>query len=253
MKSRHKQIRYSVCMLLLLLSVTQAQAQVRARRPPQGGRIAVVVDERLSVLRNSPSLTGKLLHRISRGRQVAILARKVSREGIVFYLVRLTTRTRGWMQREALVSAAVKSDDESLLRLIQSSQEFDRLTRAKIFLDTFRDSPLRPQVLLLYADAAESAAVRLSREAARRIDLHEAAGDGAPPFSYFLNYSGLDRYNRQGVRFVFEDLTRQFHYNGSAWRQILALHPHSPEASEARKRLASLVAISGKSAVYGTR
>src|SRR5262249_52289270 len=151
--------------LLLMLSVAQLQAQTRSHRLPQGGRVAVVVDERLSALRSSPSLYGKLLHRISRGRLVAILARRVSSEGIVFYLVRLTTRTRGWMQREAVVSASRKSDDQALLKLIQSSQDFDRLSRAKIFLDTFRNSPLRPNVLLVYADAAEIAAVKLSREA----------------------------------------------------------------------------------------
>jgi len=226
-----------ISVLLLILSVVLIQAQTRSHRPTQVGRIAVVVDERLSALRSSPSLSGKLLHRISRGRLVAILARSVSSEGVIFYQVRLTTRTRGWMQREAVVSAARNSDDQSLLNLIRSSQEFDRLVRAKIFLDTFRHSPLRPQVLLLYAEAAESAAAKLSREAVRRIDLNETAGGTAPAFSYFLNYSGLDRYNRQGVRFVFDEQTREFHYNGWAWSQIIALYPRSPEAEQARKRL----------------
>ena len=60
---------------------------------------------------------------------------------------------------------------------------------------------------------------------------------GAPLSSYFLNYNGLDRYNRSGVKFVFEPANKQLHYDGAAWREILRRHPRSPESSEARKRL----------------
>jgi len=185
--------------VLLLLFNCYAEAQTRQRRPPQGGRIAIVVDERLSALRATPDLSGRLLQRISRGRLVAILARRLTSDGILFYRVRVTRRTQGWLQKEALVSASVPGDDRTLLSLVQTSQEFDRLARAKIFLDTFPHSPLRPQVLLLYGETAEISAARLSREAARRLDLPQASA-GAPESSYFLNYSGLDRYNRQGVR-----------------------------------------------------
>jgi hypothetical protein len=60
---------------------------------------------------------------------------------------------------------------------------------------------------------------------------------GAPPASYFLNYNGLDRYRREGVVFDFDAAAGQFRYDGAAFREILRRHPHSPEASEARKRL----------------
>jgi hypothetical protein len=58
--------------------------------------------------------------------------------------------------------------------------------------------------------------------------------------SYFLNFNGLDRLNRLGVKFVFDAEMKQFHYDGAAWREILTRHPRRPEAAEARRRLDSL-------------
>lgn len=224
---------------VLLLSIFNI-ALSKPLRPPSGGRLAVVVDERLSALRETPNLAGKLTQRVSRGRLVAVQKRQVSREGTVFYKVRLTTRTQGWMQKEALVSPAIAGDDLRLLHLIQASQDFDRLARAKIFLATFPRSRLRPEVLLVYAAAAEAAAEKLSRDAVRRLDLKEIAAGPATEFSYFLNYAGLDRYNRQGVTFVFNRRAREFHYDGKAWREIVVRYPLSAEAHEARRLLALL-------------
>ncbi len=227
-------------LLLLLLLSSSTVARSQRRRPPSGGRPAVVVDERLSALRDTPNLAGKLLQRISRGRLVAIVARKTSADGIVFYRVKVSRRTQGWMQKEAVLSPTIAADDEALLRLIRASQDFDRLARAQIFLDSFRGSRFRPEVLLLFAESAEGAAAKLSRDAARRLDQEEITTAAAPEFSYFLNYNGLDRYNRQGVRFIFDRTTKQFHYNGTAWREILKRYPHTAAAVEARKRLEAL-------------
>jgi hypothetical protein len=55
-----------------------------------------------------------------------------------------------------------------------------------------------------------------------------------------LNYSGLDRYNRQGVIFTFDREAKKFHYDGAGWREIVRRYPQSPEASEAQTRLAAL-------------
>jgi hypothetical protein len=103
-------------------------------------------------------------------------------------------------------------------------------------------SPVRARGLL-YADAAEEAANRLSREAERRFERRETPSDGAPEFSYYLNYSGLDRYNRQGITFISDRATKHFHYEGAAWREILRRYPRSPEAVEARKRLEALARV----------
>ncbi|HEV8370298.1 MAG TPA: hypothetical protein VGQ39_20270 [Pyrinomonadaceae bacterium] len=222
----------SSCFVLFTINIAQAQKQ----KAPPGGRIAVVVDERLSALRASPELTGKLVRRIGRGRLVAIRAVKTSRDGIVFYLVNASSRTHGWIQREALISPAHTGEDQRLLTLIKSSSDFDRIVRARIFLNHFPRSPMRPEVLLLLGDAAEQASDKLSREAARRINDNSIG----PEFSYFLNYPGLDRYNRQGLTFVFDQKSRRFHYGGSAWQEIVNRYPRSSQVKAARDRLAEL-------------
>jgi hypothetical protein len=141
------------------------------------------------------------------------------------------------VQSDALVRPWVAGEDARLLRLVRGSEEFDRLERARIFLDAFPRSALRPAALLLFGDAAGEAAERLSREAARRLDPREMDAGGAPHASYFLNFNGLDRLNRLGVKFSFDAADRQFHYDGAAWREILTRHPRAPEAAEARRRL----------------
>lgn len=222
--------------LLVLFIHADVLAQ---RKPPTGGRIAVVVDERLAALRSTPELSGKLVRRLSRGRLVAIRSSKTTRDGITFFFVNVTSRTRGWIQRESVVSSSRRDDDLRLFNLIQASQAFDRIVRCRIFLDHFRRSPLRPRVLLLLGDTAEDLAGKLSQQAQRKlnIDLGEA-----PEFSYYLNHPGLDRYNRQGIHFLFDPTTKRLHYDGAAYRLLLRHHPTSAEAAEARNRLNDLSA-----------
>lgn len=230
-------LRRSACVIFLVASWFAPQELFAKRRPPAGGRVAVVVDERLSALRASPELTGKLLRRMSRGTVVAVKGEKKSRDGVSFYKVSVTSRTSGWVQRESLVSPSRPGDDARLLRLINGSEEFDRIVRARIFLDHFSFSKLRPEVLLIYCQTAEEIAGRLSREAARRLETKEMMAGGAPLFTYFLNYNGLDRYNRQGVTFVFDAHEKTLRYDGEGWQELIHRYPRSPEALEARKRL----------------
>jgi hypothetical protein len=221
---------------LLLLIVSSLSAKVSLPKTPTGGRLAVIVDERLAALRSMPDLQGRLVRRLGRGRMVAIRGSRTARDGVVFYLVNVTSRTHGWIQREAVVSATRAGDDERLLDLIKASDGFDRIVRARIFLDYFVRSPLRPQVLLLLSDAAEEQAAKLSRDAAQRLKDVPRNSE----LSYFLNYTGLDRYNRQRVGFLFDRTTKRFHYDGAALRELLRRYPHSFEALEARKRLGQL-------------
>ena len=237
----HFQPNLSLIILLLLLLFLPASAQGQGRRRPPAGRgVAFVVDERLSALRDAPRLTANLLRRLGRGRVVAVSGGREARDGVTFLRVAVTSRTSGWIQADALVRPSLAGEDARLLRLVRGSAEFDRLSRAHIFLDAFPRSTLRPAALLVFGDEAEAAAARLSREAARRLDAREMEAGGAPPASYFLNFNGLDRLNRLGVKFVFDAASKQFHYDGAAWREILRRHPHSPEAVEARRRLDSL-------------
>jgi len=222
--------------LFLSLAIVPPVALAK-RRPPPGGRLAVVGDERLSALRSSPELSGNLLRRMGRGSLVAVKGDRRSRDGIVFYRVNVTLRTGGWIQRDAVFAPSRHGDDARLLRLIKASEGFDRVVRAKIFLDNFNGSELRPEALLIYALAAEDAAVRLSRDAARRLDEKEMNAGGAPMFSYFLNFNELDRYNRQGITFLFDQSAKQFRYDGEGWQELVHRYPRSPQALEARKRL----------------
>ena len=232
----HCTLRLSLCLIVCCLS-----GQICVSKTPSGGRLAIVVDERLAALRETPTLTGNLIRRLSRGRLVAIRTSKTNPDGVVFLLVNVTTRTRGWIQREAVVSPSRPGDDRRLLDLINASQNFDRLARARIFLDHFPRSPLRPQALLLLGTTAEAHAAKLSRDAAKRLNLTTT---NAPEFTYFLNYTGLDRYNRQRVKFVFDKTTKRFHYDGAAWRELVRRYPKSPEAATARSHLAHLTLIS---------
>jgi hypothetical protein len=237
---KNKLTQFRLLTLPLILVIVGLPAFSQSRRPPAVGRIAVVVDERLAALRTSPDLSGNLVLRLSRGRLVAVTGERRSRDGVVFYRVTVTRRRRGWLQRESAVSASKREDEERLLRLIEASRDFDRLARARIFLNTFQRSPLRPKVLLLFGDAAEDAGLKLSRDAIRRLDSREMIANGGEEFSYFLNYNGLDRYNRQGVRFVFDKTDRCFHYDGASWHELVRRYPKSPEAIEARNRLVRL-------------
>ena len=222
--------KLALCLLIFFLQLT-CFAQ---KKPPSGGRLAVVVDERLAALRATPQLNAQLVHRLGRGRLVAVRSMKRSADGITFLLVNVSSRTHGWIQRDAVVSPSRSGDDRKLLTLIQRSDGFDRLARARIFLDYFPHSPLRPEVLLLLGDTAESLAVKLSQDAARR--LNDDLGD-APEFSYYLNYTGLDRYNRQRIGFVFDKATKRFLYDGTAWRELIRRYPKTLQAVDASKHL----------------
>src|ERR1041384_5678878 len=127
--------KLTICLLLFLFDPNSIVAQ--QRKPPVGGRLAIVVDERLAALRATPQLNGELVRRLGRGRMVAVRSMKTTADGITFFLVNVTSRTHGWMQSEAIVSPSRPGDDRRLLSLIERSQGFDRLSRARIFLDHF--------------------------------------------------------------------------------------------------------------------
>ena len=224
----------------MIFAAIAPRAFAQKKRIPPGGNIAVVADERLAALRAAPSLNARLIRRLSRGRLVSVRTTKRNHEGVFFCRIVVTRRTSGWIQNEALVMSGRQGDDERLAHLIGGTDEFERIARARIFLDTFFRSALRPRVLLALGEAAEEAGEQLTREATRRFERHEVPTDSAPEFSYYLNYNGLDRYNRQGVTFSFDRERKQFHYDGAVWREIVRKYPNSPEATEAAKRLANL-------------
>jgi len=244
--SNPTQPTFKSIVLCLFFAGFLGSVDAQQRRVPAGGRLAIVADERLSAVRVAPALSARLVQRLSRGRFVAIIASTRAPNGIKFFRVKISRRRSGWIQSDAVVSPRQLTDDVRLLALIRGADEFERVARARVFLEHFPRSALRPRVLLLYAEAAEEAADKLSRDAERKLEKTEIPSDGAPEFSYFLNFSGLDRYNRQGAIFIFDRTTKQFHYEGWACRELVRKYPNSPQANASREHLESLSKINGR-------
>ncbi|HEX8737812.1 MAG TPA: SH3 domain-containing protein [Pyrinomonadaceae bacterium] len=243
---------FLVLLLVILAFAAQTGAQKKRRSPVpvkkplaenqiqrENTNTAIVVDERLAVLRASPSLYAMPVQRMRRGRTISISGTKDA-DGVTFYRVNLPADGVGWMQSEAVVGKFRRGDDERLARLVHSSEGFDQIERATIFLENFPKSPLRPAMLLLFGDLVEENAAVISREATRRLSRREMAATGAPVHSFYLNYTSLDRYRRLGIGFAFNSNTKLLHYDGAAWKEILTKFPKAPEAAEAQKRLDSL-------------
>jgi hypothetical protein len=235
----------AIVLILLPLSLL-SESLAKKRRVFIAGQRVVVIDERLAALRDAPDLSAPLKQRLGRGRTVGIVGSKRAPDGTLFYRVSLTRNTRGWVQSEALALSGRPGDDERFMHLIQASDEFERIARAHVFLQTFPRSPVRPALLLLVGDSAEEAADKLSRDATRKLDEGEMAATGASVYSYYMNYNGLDRYNKNGITFVFDKTAKKYHYDGASWREILHRYPQSPEAAEARKHLDALAKVASK-------
>lgn len=247
-----KKLTFLVVFLAFLALATEIEAQVKRRSTPVKRAVAsaqtprensnatvIVVDERLAVLRAQPSLYAAPLQRIRRGRQILVSGWREA-DGVRFYRVNLSAEGGGWVQSDAVIRKSQRGDDERLAKLIQASTGFDQIERARIFLDNFPNSRLRPAILLLFGDIAEEMSATLSREALRRLDKREMNGSSAPVHSFYLNYTSLDRYRKLGINFLFNSATKTFHYDGATWREILTKFPNVSETVEAQKRLDSL-------------
>lgn len=205
------------------------------------GQTAVVVDETLSVLRESPSLYSPAVHRMQRGRKVQILGIQEA-DGVKFYKVAAPPTSTGWVQADAVFGKFRKEDEERFARLVQALDGFDQIEAATEFFEMYPASRFRPAVLLLFGDLLEEAAAKLSKDANSKLKRPEMAASGAPLHSYFLNFVGLDRYRKLGITFVFNTADRKYHYDGTSWKEIVAKYPASNEAVEAKKRLDALAA-----------
>jgi hypothetical protein len=197
------------------------------------------MDETLSVLRPKPSLFAMPVQRMRRGRVVRILG-VTEADGVKFYRVTAIPAGQGWVQADAVFGKFRDGDDARLAKLIQSMSGFDQIEAATEFFHIFPTSTFRGPILLLYGDLLEDTADKLSRDATRALKRPEMAASAAPLHSYYLNYVSLDRYRRLGVTFLFNPSTKQFHYDGASWKELVQKHPATPEAAEAQKRLNSL-------------
>ena len=203
------------------------------------GQSGVVIDETLSVLRIRPSLFSDSIQRMRRGRKVQILG-VTEADGVKFYRVTAPPANFGWVQADAVFGKFRSADEQRLARLVQATDGFDQIEVAVEFFSLYADSKFRPSILLLFGDLLEEVAAKLSKDATSRLSRKEMAASAAPMHSYYLNFVSLDRYRKLGVVFPFNPTTKQFHYDGESWKEIITKFPASPEAAEATKRLDSL-------------
>lgn len=213
-----------------------AEAQTRRKAMTPGQR-AIVVDERLSALRTQPDVKAVLAQRLRRGRVVGILGAKKSKDGQQFLRVSVTRNTRGWVLAEAVAKSGNPADAERLLKLIEDADDdFIRARLARLCADEFRSTATAPRCLLKLGEAAERAADRLTRDAKRRAGNEEPSA-GLSKRDYFLNFVGLDRYNRIGVMFDYDAAADRTVYDGAAYRELLRRYPKSSEAQAAKEKL----------------
>lgn len=236
----------SIVLFLASFSSVEAQrnrsrtgVKNNANKIKQNGDEAIIIDRRLAVLRIRPSLYATPVQRMSVGRKVSVIDTKEA-DGVTFYRLRISTNTTGWMQSDAVIGKFRKDDDLKLFKLVQAAEGFDQIDKIVIFLEQFPESSLRSPTLLLLGDLMEDEALRLSKKAAKDLDRREMAASGAPLHSFYLNHPSLDRYGRIGVQFLFNLDTKNYHYNGDSWFEIIRKYPKSNEADEAQKRLDKL-------------
>jgi hypothetical protein len=223
-----------VVVFVAFLSGVSVEAK---RRVFVAGRQAIVFDERLSALRSKPDMKAPLEQRLRRGRVVGILGATGKSAGGRFLRVAISRNTRGWILADAVIRPASLADAERLMRLIEeTTDDFTKAKLARLCVDQFRATRFAPRALMILGETAENAAERLSRDAKRRIPGGEIL-DGSKRRSYFLNYVGLDRYNRIGVTFDYDQVGDRIIYDGGAFRELLRRYPRSAEAQLIGERL----------------
>lgn len=225
-----------IVFLIAFSFTTEAQTRRKTVTP---GQRSIVVDERLSALRTQPDVKAPLNQRLRRGRVIGILAAKKSKDGQQFLRVSVTRNTRGWVLAEAVVKSGNSADAERLLKLVdESDDDFIKARLAKLCAEEFRSTPTAPRCLLKLGEAAERAAERLTRDAKRRVGNEEPSA-GLSKRDYFLNFVGLDRYNRIGVTFDFDAAADRIVYDGAAYRELLRRYPKSAEANTVSAKFTS--------------
>lgn len=238
----HRRLPCLLAFALLVAVSSQVSAQHSVRRnQPGAGQRAVVIDERLSALREQPEATAALKQRLRRGRIVGIIRTARRKGGPAYCLVAVTRRTRGWVLAEALARSGREPDAQRLLKMIEETRDdFTRARLARLCADEFSRTTSAPRALLVLGDAAAAASQRLSREARKRAGTGGEESDSDARLSrrnYLLNDTGLDRWNRAGIAFSYEAGTDRLVYDGAAWRELRRKYPRSDEAQQAQERL----------------
>ena len=238
----------TLCAVVVVASFvfTTSTAQtfpIKKRKKTIPGQRAIVYDERLSALRTLPDVKAELVSRLHRDREVGIIgAPRSSNGGPLFYPVAVSRNMRGWIIAEALARPQQGKDAARLMSLIEDTKdEFGRARLARLYADQYRGKEFAPRALLTLGQTAEQATSTLSREARKRVgEPDEVLDKNISVRTYMLSYVGLDRYNKLGITFDYDEVSERLTYDGSAYREILKHYPRSQETIEARTRLEKL-------------
>lgn len=232
--------RLVIVLIGVLVFIYPANAKRKVFIP---GQRAIVIDDRLAALRARPDLKAPLEQRLSRGRAVGVLGGVMARNGARFTRIAVSRNRQGWILAEAIARPGNIVDAQRVFQSIEdAADDFTKVKLARLCADEFRATRFAPRALLLLGESAQRAAEKLTRDARRR--LNDAGGENAlKKQAFFLSFSGLDRYNRIGVTFDYEQSAEGLVYDGGAYRELIRRYPRSPEAREARERLKERVII----------
>ena len=227
-----------ISLLLALTASSHAQTKRKFFIP---GQHAIVFDDRLSALREQPEVKAGLKQRLSRGRIVGILGASRNKNGSPFLRVAVSRNVRGWILAAAIARLGSVADGEKILSAAaESKDDLVKARMARLCADELRLPTIAPKALLALGQAAEHAAEKLSRDADRRLG-DDLPDGGLSKRDFVLSFNELDRYNRAGVTFDYDEMKDRIVYDGAAYRELLRRYPRSPEAQQAQERLARLV------------
>src|SRR5262249_34355027 len=122
---------------------------------------AFVVDTGLAALRSEPSFDSTCLRRLRLGRPLYVLSSHRGKDGIDYYYVAVTRRTRGYLDQAAVAVPSKRGEDARLMRLISEAEGADQITLSRLLSGRFTRSRFSADALLAEAEAAERAAREL--------------------------------------------------------------------------------------------
>jgi hypothetical protein len=242
------------CLILLLCTASAAFGQDDEKKTfAESYKKGYVFDERLSALRKEPDVMGPIRQRLRRGRSLYLLESHRDRNGVLYYRVAVTRRTRGWVQAAAVAFPSQRGDDSKVLALAEATSDVERLSICKVLIEHFPASSLRPKALLLFGEEAEDVASKVLKRAGRRMSDEDKLIEGVPKRYYYLNDVGLDRYNRLGVRFDYDEKSDEYVYAGDSYREIIRKYPKSDVSAKAREHLNKIEAKLSTNQSQGSR
>jgi len=124
------------------------------------------------------------------------------------------------------------------MKLIDGTSDgVDRIALCRILIERFGQSPLVSRALLIMGEEGERAAETLTQRSRKRVGEAASTSASLGLRDLYLNDAALDRYSKLRIVFDFNEQTREYIYDGRAYRDLISRSPHSQEALLARQRL----------------